>query len=412
MVDGGEIVLVFDQKDNENTEDNNNIKDIANVELHESRTKQAPKQCDQCGRVVFSSLSRHMLTHSELKQYQCLVCSEAFVLKEDLTRHNDFFHAGEFDGLEREADIDEETVSCIDPEELLEFDGLEKEAVNEETVSCIDPQELGGFEEELMEESLFHQQPSNTNSSLTSTSRPSLITAVPQNKKIHVSGKNIYKCDQCSKAFSALYRLRSHQITHSRVKNYSCPVCLKSFYHKGSIMRHLRTLHKMVDIDANSGPGPSEEDKKRYKCDQCGKCFKGKKSYYDHRGMMHPDAPHFLCDTCGCAFLYEHQLQVHMMSHNCPKKPFPCPFCEKAYKRFRFLKDHLKLHAVEEELLEGNSEAPEGHVFTQGNDENVIQVGEEFQTAPNDAFIKEKLQYTGKLLFTVLLILIFFLPNF
>ncbi|RKP03938.1 hypothetical protein CXG81DRAFT_4636, partial [Caulochytrium protostelioides] len=47
----------------------------------------------------------------------------------------------------------------------------------------------------------------------------------------------------CDAAFHHLYRLKSHMICHTTVKNHVCPLCAAAFARKHDLSRHMRALH-------------------------------------------------------------------------------------------------------------------------------------------------------------------------
>eukprot|EP00088_Acartia_fossae_P029761 TRINITY_DN3065_c0_g1_i15.p1 TRINITY_DN3065_c0_g1~~TRINITY_DN3065_c0_g1_i15.p1 ORF type:complete len:476 (-),score=79.44 TRINITY_DN3065_c0_g1_i15:211-1638(-) len=55
-----------------------------------------------------------------------------------------------------------------------------------------------------------------------------------------------FSCDICEKSFKSARDLGAHQRTHSIVKPYQCEECDVALTHQSSMVRHYRTVHKMV----------------------------------------------------------------------------------------------------------------------------------------------------------------------
>jgi uncharacterized Zn-finger protein len=66
-----------------------------------------------------------------------------------------------------------------------------------------------------------------------------------KHEKIHLGNKN-YICNICEKKFSANYNLKIHYRSHINEKPFKCTFsnCNKSFYDKGNLKYHERTVHK------------------------------------------------------------------------------------------------------------------------------------------------------------------------
>lgn len=53
-----------------------------------------------------------------------------------------------------------------------------------------------------------------------------------------------FKCDKCSKAFSAKSSLQAHLNTHRREPPQSCVECNRVFIRQDCLMRHIRAKHR------------------------------------------------------------------------------------------------------------------------------------------------------------------------
>ena len=86
----------------------------------------------------------------------------------------------------------------------------------------------------------------------------------------------------------------------------------------------------------------NEKVKVSFKCDQCGKAFKGPKSLDTHM-IFHRNLRPFCCGECGTTFKRKTNLKNHLVFHGV-ERPFPCIHCEKAFKTKMSLKCHTRTH--------------------------------------------------------------------
>ena len=88
------------------------------------------------------------------------------------------------------------------------------------------------------------------------------------------------------------------------------------------------------------------DDLKNFKCDPCGKFYKGKRSLFEHNKWVHGEQKMYTCNACGKSYkrrnsLYFHEKSVHEGLHN-----FYCELCNKALATMDSVKAHkLTVHA-------------------------------------------------------------------
>ncbi|XP_049758490.1 zinc finger and SCAN domain-containing protein 30-like isoform X1 [Elephas maximus indicus] len=146
-------------------------------------------------------------------------------------------------------------------------------------------------------------------------------------QRIH-TGKKLYKCFDCGKAFFQNSKLIRHQRSHTGERPYACKECGKAFSLSSDLVRHKR-IH--------SGEKP-------YECCECGKAFRGSSELIRHRRIHTGEKP-YKCE-CGKAFSRRSALIQHNKIHT-GDKGYECNECGKAFGRNSILIDHQRIHTGE-----------------------------------------------------------------
>uniref|UniRef100_A0A8P4GA12 Zinc finger protein 648 n=1 Tax=Dicentrarchus labrax TaxID=13489 RepID=A0A8P4GA12_DICLA len=131
--------------------------------------------------------------------------------------------------------------------------------------------------------------------------------------------KNVNSCPFCN--------LQSHLQTHSGLKPYHCPFCVKTYIWSSDYRKHIRT---------HTGEKP-------YVCDTCGKDFIRSSDLRKHERNMHTNNKPFPCTHCGKTFNKPLSLKRHERKH-LGERPFSCPDCGKAFALASRMAEHQKIH--------------------------------------------------------------------
>ncbi|GLH06252.1 Krueppel homolog 1 [Gryllus bimaculatus] len=102
-----------------------------------------------------------------------------------------------------------------------------------------------------------------------------------------------------------------------------------------------RPRREELEVEPPIGKGP-------YCCEVCGKEF-SKWSQMKKHLKLHSDDKPFTCPECPASFNVEHNLTLHLVTHNTENPS--CPECNKKFSRMASLKAHIMLHEREESLF-------------------------------------------------------------
>ena len=95
-------------------------------------------------------------------------------------------------------------------------------------------------------------------------------------------------CEICSKRFSKEDYFKMHMKIHSGELKIKCDYCDKEFQDPCYLKRHIRTSH-------------THKDEKPFKCAECGRAFKHRKSLKSH-SVIHTNVNPYECQDCGDTF--------------------------------------------------------------------------------------------------------------
>ncbi|KAI9094667.1 hypothetical protein DFS34DRAFT_238845 [Phlyctochytrium arcticum] len=143
-----------------------------------------------------------------------------------------------------------------------------------------------------------------------------------------------FRCEHpgCDFGFTSNYHLNRHMKLHTTPTPYKCTFggCTESF------AKHSRLRHHMC---AHMGTKP-------YPCDSCTKSFDTAQKLKQHQ-RVHSTLPLFQCVSCSLSYTKWTQLQAHIKESHKPT----CFVCQKTFTRRDVLREHLKIHDAERDVL-------------------------------------------------------------
>ncbi|XP_055482690.1 zinc finger protein ZFAT [Psammomys obesus] len=174
--------------------------------------------------------------------------------------------------------------------------------------------------------------------------------------KRHVIQKHsniLLKCptDGCDYSTPDKYKLQAHLKVHTELdkRNYSCPVCEKSFSEDRLIKSHIKTNHPEVSMNTISEVLGRRVQlkgligKRAMKCPYCDFYFMKNGSDLQRHIWAHEGVKPFKCSLCEYATRSKSNLKAHMNRHS-TEKTHLCDMCGKKFKSKGTLKSHKLLH--------------------------------------------------------------------
>jgi len=156
-------------------------------------------------------------------------------------------------------------------------------------------------------------------------------------RKVHtLEGVKMQKCKYCDREFIKKAALDKHEAKHVQgtlTKKFSCVQCPKTFNKQSNLTRHIRSHFGI----------------KGYPCDQCSAEFVDSTRLKEHK-WIHLEYAKFKCplEECQATFRHRSNLMNHMAKHK-SNLQFTCPLCNRSFAFEYKLRNHLRVHKMEEE---------------------------------------------------------------
>ncbi|CAG9836695.1 unnamed protein product [Diabrotica balteata] len=151
--------------------------------------------------------------------------------------------------------------------------------------------------------------------------------------RMHTAGPS--KCSLCGATCKNFESLRGHIFHYHKhnAEQYVCEECGKGFRMKYTFFLHKKKAHMGL---------------KNFKCTTCGKLFFTNGALLKHVRRTHEKQRPYVCEYCGTGFSSRCSLNTHKRKHT-NEKPFVCQHCSEGFKQRVSLRSHLKSkHGIEE----------------------------------------------------------------
>ncbi|XP_053605979.1 zinc finger protein 16-like [Plodia interpunctella] len=168
---------------------------------------------------------------------------------------------------------------------------------------------------------------------------------------VHKSGN---RCQHCGLQFASMSACERHIPVH-RKKQYSCPVCTRSYAEKYLTMKHIQTHFSSV----------------LHLCKVCGKIFNAKNRLMEHI-KVHSEVRNFKCTYCGKGFVKPQHLSQHLNIHT-GMKPYQCTMCPKTFASYPNYHKHMRrIHNVSK-VSKNDKDKNEVQVMKTNNNNNLVK---------------------------------------
>ncbi|CAG0883486.1 unnamed protein product [Cyprideis torosa] len=367
----------------------------ANVHGLGSRTGRTAKEeraflCCICSKgFTTQGLKAHMITHSDVRPFQCQLCSATFRRNGELKVHMLCIHAGE-DGrqfvcalcskrfvfqyllnnhMKTHDAVKRKEFSChLCQKEFRHACSLSKHLKKHDQskdVTC-DACQLSFFDGMAFRRHVreVHDGEGKTTISQSTRSKRSAVKAVvvdglgvgtvdedaEDEEDVHIPDEREpdvdkpveeqkYLCATCSRGFPTECQLRIHEKYHSDERQFLCSQCSKKFKTTSALKIHERFQH------TESRPMP-------HGCHLCPRRFCLKYQLYEHHNR-HCAEPLFSCDLCKKSYAQRGSLRKHLKAwHGLTEREanvnkVQCRYCGAYFGKRKQLKKHALIHKRE-----------------------------------------------------------------
>lgn len=279
-------------------------KNIASLRLHSLHIHSCccSFKCSDCGKVIsnYRTFVNHVRLHNKLLRYCCEVCNKQFTRSAHTKKHLNSEHHNSVITMCSNCGATFDTLEQL-KDHILIYTKFKKRPVKRENDTK---------ETELKCEHCNKEFKSRSN--------------LVQHKLVHTNRSRDFSCHVCGKMFFTKGTLSTHMMTHEDSKPFKCEFCPMAFRARGNLQSHI-SLH--------SGAKP-------FVCEQCGKSFRVKRHLKSH-SIVHTDLMPYICEYCNKAFRFKTRLNLHLRQHT-GAKPYKCFYCQRDFTNGSNFKKHMK----------------------------------------------------------------------
>lgn len=341
----------------------------------EKETSQSSLECPHCGKKfeLKNSLSNHIKSHSDFRQFQCQDCGRRFKKEGDYQRHRHLCGTAHkymceicqktfmnMNSLTNHTRVhnDEKPFQCGNCSTAFKKQGDMK---NHEVVcksgvlpfKCPICQKEFAAANTLANHMLVHQEHTTT-LDCSKCGRKFRKPGSHLKHEAHCQQTPSFTCSRCDARFPSQEQLRRHSKNHIG-ERFHCNICEKTFTHSNGFAQHKKSHIEERLRCPNDDCGQEfktvhnlkkhcklHEEPGKLDCHICGRKFAGTWNLKRHV-MTHSGVRPFKCDSCPKRFTSEKDMEAHRLGHS-GQKGFQCELCPSSFTHLRGLQQHVNIH--------------------------------------------------------------------